>query len=184
MRLLSLDLEVPQLPLLSKFSLWSSMLFKVSLFFCVFSQDARESWLELLSLSCYHCKPSQAKYSSSGADGTRKKVKTSNLTLTIFSKTGYNSTTDDFGKDEKYSDIPLTNAAEQDKEKPSVVTFLETNVRTDKKVDLGSSEVEEKEQALEKSNNSEERASPYEWREDGVELKAHVKCFSTKKASC
>ena len=65
-----------------------------------------------------------------------------------------------------------------------MVTFKEiheTNV-TDKKVDLGSSEVEEKEQALEKSNNSEERASLYEWREDGVELKARVKCFLTKKA--
>ena len=50
-----------------------------------------------------------------------------------------------------------------------------------KKVDLGSSEVE-KEQALEKSNNPKEYASPYQWREDEVELKAHVKRFSTKKA--
>ena len=42
----------------------------------------------------------------------------------------------------------------------------ETN-GTDKKVDLGLSELEEKEQVLEKSNNSEERASLYQWREDG-----------------
>ena len=83
--------------------------------------------------------------------------------------------------------MPLTSTAEQDKEKPSVMTFnnhpeyLETDVSTDKKVDLGSSEVKEKEQELEKSNNSEEHASPYQWRENGVELKARVKRFSTKK---
>ena len=66
-----------------------------------------------------------------------------------------------------------------------MVTFKEiheTNVGTNEKVDLESSEVKEKEQELEKNNNSEERASPYEWREDGVELKARVKRFSTKKA--
>ena len=167
--------------------------FFIFLFFCVFSKDARESWLELLSHGRYHSKPSQAKYSSSGNDGTGTKVKTSstgladsNLTSAISSKNGYNSNTDDLSKDERYTtDIPLTSAAEQDKEKPSVVTFKEiheTNVGTDKKVDLGPSEVKEKEQELEKSNNSEERTSPYEWREDGVELKARVKRFSTKKA--
>ena len=167
--------------------------FFIFLFFCVFSKDAREFWLELLSRGRYHSKPSQAKYSSSGNDGTGTKVKTSstgladsNLTSAISSKNGYNSNTDDLSKDERYTtDIPLTSAAEQDKEKPSVVTFKEiheTNVGTDKKVDLGSSEVKEKEQELEKSNNSEERTSPYKWREDGVELKARVKRFSTKKA--
>ena len=86
-----------------------------------------------------------------------------------------------------YTDIPLTSVAGQDKEKPSVVTFkddpeiYETNVGADKKIDLGSFEVKKKEQALEKSDNSEEHASPYQWREDGLELKAHVKRFSTKK---
>ena len=171
--------------------------FFIFLFFCVFNKDARESWLEVLSISCgrYHSKtlnPSQAKYSSSG---TQKKVKTSNtgltdlnLTLATSSKTGYNSTTDDLIEDEKCTDIPLTSVAGQEKEKPSVVTFkddseiYETNVDTDKKVDLGSSEVKKKEQALEKSDNSEECASPYQWREDGLELKARVKRFSTKKA--
>ena len=166
--------------------------FFIFLFFCVLSKDARESWLELLSCGRYHSKPSQAKYSSSGNVGTGTKVKTSstglansNLTSAISSKTGYNSSTDDLSKEERYTDIPLTSAAEQDKENPSVVTFKEiheTNVGTDKKVDLGSSEVKEKEQKLEKSNNSEERASPYEWKEDGVKLKARVKRFSTKKA--
>ena len=165
--------------------------FFIFLFFCVFSKDARESWLELLSCGRYHSKPSQAKHSSSGNVGTGTKVKTSstglansNLTSAISSKTGYNSSTDDLIKEERYTDIPLTSAAEQDKENPSVVTFKEiheTNVGTDK-VDLGSSEVKEKEQKLKKSNNSEERASPYEWKEDRVKLKARVKRFSTKKA--
>ena len=168
--------------------------FFIFLFFCVFNKDARESWLEVFSCGRYHSKPlnpSQAKYSSSA---TRKKVKSSNtgltdsnLTSATSSKTGYNSSTDDLIEDERYTDIPLTSVAEQE-EKPSVVTFkddpeiYETNVGTDKKVDLGSSEVKKKEQVLEKGDNSEERASPYQWREDGLELKARVKRISTKKA--
>ena len=168
--------------------------FFVFLFFCVFNKDARDLWIELLLHGHYKSKPlysSQAKYSSSG---TRKKLKTSstgltdsNLTSATSSKTGYNSTTDDLVEDERYTDIPLTSVAGQDKEKPSVVTFkddpeiYETNVGADKKIDLGSFEVKKKEQALEKSDNSEEHASPYQWREDGLELKAHVKRFSTKK---
>ena len=173
--------------------------FFIFLFFCVLSKDAREAWLNLISCGrhlskSYH--PSQAKYASSGASAKVKTASTgfSDSTLT-YSKGGYNSSTDDLVK-ERYTDIPLTSAAEQEKEKPSVVIFNkipsvatfkddpeihETNVDTDEKVDLGSSEVKEKEQELEKSNNSEERASPYEWREDGVELKARVKRFSTKK---
>ena len=170
--------------------------FFIFLFFCVFSKDARVSWLEVLCRGRYHSKPSQAKYSSSGNDGTGTKVKTSstgladsNLTSAISSKNGYNSNTDDLSKDERYTtDIPLTSAAEQDKEKPSVVTFKddpeinETNFDTDKKVDLGSSEMK-KEEVVEKSSTPpEERASPYQWREDGVELKTRVKRISTKKA--
>ena len=163
--------------------------FFIFLFFCVFSKDARESWLELLSCGRYHSKslhPSQAKYGSSGANATHKKVKTSSTNLTdskltsaISSKNGFNSNTDDLGREEKYNDVPLT---EQEKVKPSAVTFKddpdidETNIDTDRKVDLGSSPIREKE-ALEK-----ERASPHQWREDGVELKTRVKRISTKKA--
>ena len=83
--------------------------------------------------------------------------------------------------------MPLKSVAEQKKEKPPVMTFNnhpenhETNVSTDQKVDLGSSEVKEKEQILEKSNDFKENAFQYQWREDGVELKARVKRFSTKK---
>ena len=67
----------------------------------------------------------QAKYSSADADGTQKKVKTSKTGLAD-SKLGYNSSTDELGKD----------AAKQDKEKPSVMTFKEiheTDTGTDKK---------------------------------------------------
>ena len=171
--------------------------FFIFLFFCVFSKDARESWLELLCCGRYHSKslhPSQAKYGSSSGNATRKKFKTassglsdSKLTSAISSKNGYNSSTDDLGKEERYTDIPLTSAAEQDKEKPSVTfkddpEITETNFDTDKKVDLGSSEMK-KEEVVEKSSTSpEERASPYQWREDGVELKTRVKRISTKKA--
>ena len=55
----------------------------------------------------------------------------------------------------------------------------ETN-STDKKVDHGSFEVKEKE-VPEKSNDFEDHASPDQWKKDGMELKARVKCFSTKK---
>ena len=58
----------------------------------------------------------------------------------------------------------------------------ETNINTDKNIDLGSSEVKEKEQVPEKSNDFEEPAPPHQWKEDGMELKAHVKPFSTVKA--
>ena len=57
-----------------------------------------------------------------------------------------------------------------------------THKNGDKKVDLGSSEMK-KEEVVEKSSTPpEEHASPSQWREDGVELKARVKRISTKKA--
>ena len=172
--------------------------FFIFLFFCVFSKDGRESWLELLSCGRYKPKslyPSQAKNGTSGANATQKKFITSstgladsNLTSTISSKTGYDSSIDDCSKKERYTNIPLTSVAEQEKKKPSVMTFNnhpenhETNISTDKNIDLGSSEVKEKEQVPEKSNDFEEPAPPHQWKEDGMELKAHVKPFSTVKA--
>ena len=168
--------------------------FFIFLFFCVLSKDGRESWLELLSCGHYKPKslyPSQTKNGSSGANTTSQKFKTlntglsnSNLASTISRKTGYDSSIDDCSKKERYTAIPLTSVAEQDKEKPSVMTFnnhpenQETNVSTDNKVDIGSSEMKEKEQALGKSK---EHTSPDQWREDGMKLKARVKRFSTKK---
>ena len=151
--------------------------FFIFLFFCVLSKDARDAWLNLVSCGRHLSKssksshPSNAKYAKSGANA---KVKTTSTGVTdsmlSYSKGGYNSNTDDLVK-ERYIDIPLTSAAEQEKEKPSLVIFnkipsvatfkddpeiQETNFDPDKKVDLGLSEVKENEQELEKSNNSEE----------------------------
>ena len=149
--------------------------FFIFLFFCVFNKDARDLWIELLSCGRYKSKPlhsSQAKYASSGGNATLEKIKTtssgltnSNLVSAISSKSGYNSSIDDLSKEERYTDIPLTSAAEQEKESPSVATIKddpeiqETNIGTDQKDDLDSSEVKGKEQVLETSKNSEEHAS-------------------------
>ena len=149
--------------------------FFIFLFFCVFNKDARDLWIELLSCGRYKSKPlhsSQVKYASSGGDATLEKIKTtssgltnSNLVSAISSKSGYTSSIDDNSKEERYTDIPLTSAAEQEKEIPSVVTFKddpeiqETNVGTDQTDDLESSAVKEKEQVLETSKTPEEHAS-------------------------
>ena len=144
--------------------------FFIFLFFCVLSKDARDAWLNLVSCGRHLSKsshPSNAKYASPGANA---KVKTASTGLAdsmlSYSKGGYNSNTVDFVK-KRYTDIPLTRVAEQEKEKPSlvicnkipsVVTVKddhESNFDTDKKVNLGLSEVE-KEQELEKGNSSEE----------------------------
>ena len=159
--------------------------FFIFLFFCVLSKEGRESWLELFSCGHYKPKslyPSQAKNSISGANATQKKcissstrLTDSNLTSAISSKTGYNSSIDD---KERYTNVPFASVAEQQK-KPSVMNFdnhpkdHDTNVSADKKVDLGLSDIKEKEQ----SNNSEEYASPHQWRENGMELKTHVKHY-------
>ena len=106
--------------------------FFIFLFFCVLSKDGRESWLVLLSCGRYKPKslyPSQAKNGSSGANAAQKKFITSttglsdsNLTSTISSKTGYDSSIDDHSKKERHTNLPLTSVAEQRKEKPEVMT--------------------------------------------------------------
>ena len=149
--------------------------FFIFLFFCVFNKDARDLWIELLSCGRYKSKQlhsSQVKYARSGGIATLENIKTTSSGLTysnpysaISSKSGYNSSIDDLSKEERYTDIPLTSTAEQEKEMPSVVTFKddpeiqETNVGTDQKDDLESSEVKEKEQVLETSKSSEKHAS-------------------------
>ena len=152
--------------------------FFIFLFLCVFNKDARNLWLELLSCGHYKSKPlhsSQVKYAKSGGNANSEKIKTNSSGLTnsylvsaISSKSDYNSNIDDLSKEERYTDIPLTltSAAEQETEKPSVVTFKddpeihETNIGADQKDDLELSEVKEKEPVLETSGNSEEQVSP------------------------
>ena len=107
--------------------------FFIFLFFCVLSKDGRESWLVLLSCGRYKPKslyPLQAKNGSSGANATQKKFLTSstgladsNLTSTISSKTGYDSSIDDCSKQQRYTNMPLKAVAEQKKEKPSVMAY-------------------------------------------------------------
>ena len=151
--------------------------FFIFLFLCVFSKDARESWLEVFTCGRYKSKllhPSQAKYASSAT--TKKKVKTassnlvsSNLSTSVVPSTGnVNSSTDDLTEK-----VPLASAAGEEK-KPSMVTFKgvhETDIDNDQKADLGS---------LEKSADSKEHGSPSHI--SGLELKAQVKRYSTKKA--
>ena len=137
-------------------------------------RSQRFIWIELFSCGRYKSKPlhsSQAKYATGNA--IFEKIKTtssgltnSNLVSPISNKSGYSSNIDDLSKEERYTDIPLTSAADQEMEKPSVVSFKddpeihEANVGIDQKDDLESSEVKEKEQVLETSETSEELASP------------------------
>ena len=145
--------------------------FYIFLFFCVFNKDARDLWIELLLCGRYKSKQlhsSQVKYASSGGIASLEKtgssgLTNSNLASPISSKSEYNSSTDDHSKEMRYTDIPLTSAAEQEKEKPLMailendIEIHETNVGTDEKDDLASSEVKQK--ALETSNNFEKQAS-------------------------
>ena len=170
--------------------------FFIFLFFCVFSKDARESWLELFfhARDRYKSKTlyiSQTKRTGFGGSSTQKKKGTAstsfahpNHTLVISSKSdasGYKLNTDDPSKEEKYTDLLFTSAADQSIiENPSIMATKEhpeVHATTDKNV-----EVKEKEQVLERSNDSEEHVSPSQlWKEDGIELKACVDNLPTKE---
>ena len=144
-------------------------------FLCVFDKEARDFWLELFSCGRYQSKPlhsPQVKYTRSGGNATSEKIKTtrssftnSNLVSPISSKSGYTSSINDNSKKERYTNIPLTNAAEHEKERLLVLSLEdapeihETNIGVNQKDDLDSSEVKEKEQVLETSKNSEEHTS-------------------------
>ena len=76
--------------------------FFIFLFFCVFSKDARDAWLELLPCDCNQSKslrPSQA--AKNGASGSNAKIKIAETNLTnptnlaISGNSGHNSSTDD-----------------------------------------------------------------------------------------
>ena len=198
--------------------------FFIFLFFCVFSKDARQSWLELLCCGHYKSKlrhPLQAKY---GANTTQRKSKTTTTNLANPNRTsaiphksdtsGYNVSTTSHSKEKSYTNVPLTSlhAEDQGKEKPSMDDLSkeekdtdiphtsapeqaemeklpiialkehsEVHETTDEKVHLGSPEVKEKEKLLERSDSSEKHISHLQWRDDGLELKARVKRYSTRK---
>ena len=123
--------------------------FFIFLFFCVFSKDARDSWLELLSCGHYQSKSlhrSQPRYASSRSNSTRKvkttNTTTSNFTSAIFTKSEYNTSTDDHNMKE-------TTASDQEKEK-KIPEINDIDISVDKKMDLKSPEMKEEEQMLEK----------------------------------
>ena len=168
--------------------------FFIFLFFCVFSKDARESWMEVFTCGRYQSKflhPSQVKYASTTAQKKSKTVSsnlaTSNLGTSALPSTTFNSSTDDLSE-EKSSKIPLTSAAEEEKKEMETSKgspeVHETDIDNDQKVDLGSPQKSEgNDGAVERpgSTDSKEHRSPSQWREDGLELKARVKRYSTKK---
>ena len=69
----------------------------IFLFFCVFSRDARDAWLELLSCGRYQSKSLhrlQMRYASSRSSSLRKITSATSLNLTSI-KSEYNTKTDD-----------------------------------------------------------------------------------------
>ena len=96
-------------------------------------------------------------------------------TLPISGTSGYNSITNDLTTNRS-----LTVAAEREKEKSPVVIFNEHAVSHEKGVSTDQNVDHERDQVIERSNNSEEHASPSQWREDEIELKAFVLHFSTE----
>ena len=138
-----------------------------------------------------HTSAIPSKSNASGCDlsaaNHSKEEKYADLSLTgvYAAYQGENPSMDDLSKEEKYANIPHTSAAEQaEMEKPSVMVLKEhsgVHVTTERYADLGSLDVEEKEQVFERSNNSEKHISTFLWRDDGIKLKAHMKRYSTRK---
>ena len=122
--------------------------FFIFLFFCVFSRDARDAWLQLLSCGRYQSKSLrrlQMRYASSRSNSFRKATSATSLNLTSI-KSEYNTSPDEHSTKE-------TTAADQAKQNLSfkkIPDVHETDISMDKKVDLKSPEMKEEEQVLEK----------------------------------
>jgi len=122
--------------------------FFIFLFFCVFNKDARDLWIELFSCGHYKSKPLRSpKYTTSGGIATLEKNKTatfgftnSNVASPISSTSGY-----DFNIDKLSKEKPLVVTFENDTE------IYETKLGTAQKDDLELSEVKEKKQVPETS---------------------------------
>ena len=108
--------------------------FFIFLFFCVFSKDVRDSWLELLSCGHYQSKSlhrSQTRYASSRSNSIRK-VNTTRTTNSNFTS----------ARSEHNTSMEETTAADKEKENPSFKKIHETDISMDKKVDLKQLEME------------------------------------------
>ena len=156
--------------------------FFIFLFFCVFSKDARELWMEVLTCGRYKSTslhPSQTKYArASASSATLKKVKTANANLASsnLSSSVLPSSSDAFTDNLSEEKIPLTSAAEEGKKEKPFPEVHETDIDEDQKADLGLLEKSEgKDQALERTGSADHQSkkqdSPSPSREDGVELK-------------
>ena len=128
--------------------------FFIFLFFCVFSGDARESWLKIFSCGCkskLH-RPSESLRTSSRTSTLKVKTASSNLFIAnqllsvsdLPSKNdidGNTLSTDAVTNEDKASELPLTSTKEWPgeawEEKPTVLTFIgspEADVDTDTKM--------------------------------------------------
>ena len=125
--------------------------FFIFLFFCVFSRDARDAWLELLSCGRYQSKSlhrSQTRYTSSRSVSFRKTTSVTNSDFTSaseFNRSEHNMNTD-------HHSMKEVTAAHQPKQNHSfkkIPEIPETDISMDEKVDLKSPEME-KDQVLEK----------------------------------
>ena len=94
--------------------------FFIFLFFCVLSKDAQECWSQLIPCVQHKAKPLRSSQASKSTLKAETAVTDSTLTSTIFSRSEYNSSTDNLSK-ERYADIPLHLTATEPKEKLSVV---------------------------------------------------------------
>ena len=122
--------------------------FFIFLFFCVFSRDARDAWLEFLSCGRYQSKSLhrlQMKYASSRSSSFRKITSATSLNLTSI-KSEHNTKTDDHSTKE----IIAADQAKQNLSFKKTPDVHETEISMDKKVDLMSPEMEEEDQVLEK----------------------------------
>ena len=123
--------------------------FFIFLFFCVFSGDARESWLKIFSSGCKIHRPSESLHTSSRTSTLKVKTASSNLISAnqllwisdLPSKNdidGNTLSTDNIAKENKASELlPLTSTKEwpgdAGEEQPTVLTFRrssETDVDT------------------------------------------------------
>jgi len=91
--------------------------FFIFLFFCVFSKDARESWMEVFSCGHYQSKflhPSQAKHAGTGTTAQEiDKTASANLTSsnfgtsTLHSTSNFNLSTDELSEEKCTSEVLL-----------------------------------------------------------------------------
>jgi len=155
--------------------------FFIFLFFCVINKDARESWLEVFSCGC--CR-NKSKSPQSSQSRYVKPCDSSQKTTTDLSSTNpsvWTLKSDTNG--EKCSEITLTYAAENPNEDEEELPQVHgTDIDTDKRLESLENKREEVLKEAQKSDSKMCDIDSSQWREDGIEVKARIKRYSTKKA--